>query len=172
VTRAAYQSRQLGNGYGLRSLESQFGSGLTQTGRLTQVSDVARARTIGDRFGRFWLRGIDASPTGELIVPKVIGRLDSIAISEASQSFNQERRAIVREQIATRSGVTEIWDAQLDACQVCDWLNGKRTVMGSFPGGQSPGGVHPRCRCTCHFEVDTNFNLLPYIAAGATYGWM
>lgn len=162
---------------GAEQLREQFKEGFHGSGRVGMVQDAARAKTLGDRFGKHWLSKLTpANDDGVLKPGKVLGRLDTISITETAGAFDNERVTIVREQIAPSMGIVEIWDATFDnTCPVCASLHGTKADERGFPGGHRPGSVHPRCQCSTHFEptsAASNFNLLPYIAAGATYGWM
>jgi hypothetical protein len=161
------------------ALSSQFGARLYGTEARGRVLDATRATRIGDSLSRDWLRRL--TPTNDagtlLVPPKILGRLSSIATTETAQGFTSERVAVARSQLAPNYDLIETWDATLDrrTCPTCSSMDGERAGRNGFAGGQRPGGVHPRCRCVSHFELadlGAGFNVLPYIAAGATYGWM
>lgn len=112
------------------------------------LQDIERARRYSLGLQRY--AGAKLGERGGIGL--VDTRLETIAISENSQAFNQQRRAIAN-QIAERFDLVEIWDSRMDACDVCWGLNGSESFVGQgFPGGEYPGDVHPRCLCTSHFE--------------------
>jgi hypothetical protein len=84
-------------------------------------------------------------------------RLDRIAVSENSRRFNSGRaesvaESIDRAEVERKTGLrlVAIWDAMLDACEVCGALDGKDE---SHWMGDRPGAVHANCRCTYHFTL-------------------
>ena len=89
------------------------------------------------------------SATREPLLPKIA----RTAETEATRAFNDEHLEHVRDMIA-RGDVPEHlvmreWSALIDACERCFPLDGVRVgVAESFPGGEEPGSVHPRCRCS------------------------
>lgn len=178
VSHAAYRSAQLGRQYGLRALTSQFGTRLRGTDGQGRVIDATRATRLGDRLSSSWLSKLTpANDSGSLLTPpKIIGRLSSIATTETAAAFDSERIAVARNQLAPNYDLIETWDATLDkrTCSFCASMDGEQAGRNGFSGGQRPGGTHPRCRCVSHFELANlgSFNVLPYVAAGATYGWM
>ena len=142
--------RGMARGAGLGDLRRQFGMlpGAT-VGEL--MFDRNRAQDIATRTADFFERIADR--------PGAIGMLDrrlaTIGVTENAGAFNQQRRDAMRI-FAARLDTYEIWDATLDkrTCDHCAGLDGIRALVGvGFPGGVVPGIVHPRCRCTSHFEV-------------------
>jgi hypothetical protein len=112
------------------------------------ITDVQRAQRYSTNLAL--LAGDVADAPNALAV--LDNRIATIAISENAEAFNATRRHIA-DDIATQYDLIEIWDAMMDACEVCWGLNGTEAIVGhGFPGGETPGGVHPRCRCTSHFE--------------------
>lgn len=114
------------------------------------VLDSRRVQGITQRFGTL-VRDTAGKPgaPGALDV-----RLATIGVTENAEAFNHERRDAVA-QLAERYALVEVWDATLDkrTCEECLKLDGTRAPVGvGFPGGAVPGAVHPRCRCTSHFE--------------------
>lgn len=178
VSQAAYRSAQLGRQYGIRSLTAQFGIRLQGTDAMGRAADAARATRLGDRLAGSWLKKLaPANDGGSLLTPpKIVGRLSSIATTETALAFDSERVAVARSQLAPNYDLIETWDATLDrrTCSFCASMHGETAGRSGFSGGQRPGGVHPRCRCVSQFELRNigAFDALPYIAAGATYGWM
>lgn len=77
--------------------------------------------------------------------------LETIAASQVSEAFNDERSRVENDNRATYAGVlVKLWDAKDDrrTCPVCDKLDGKMRPWGlAFPDGNVPGKVHPKCRC-------------------------
>ena len=114
--------------------------------------DIARAQHISRKFAAAWYRktedGLDATVALD-------SRLDTIAITETADSFNDEREAIMartvqREPDRSYSVVlVEFWDATGDrrTCSVCERADGTFVPLGVGFGAGRPGGVHPRCRC-------------------------
>ncbi len=89
-------------------------------------------------------------------------RLESIAATEVSSAFNDERTRI--EVAVADMGRDEewlpffvkVWDATLDGrtCKVCDRLHGTKRGWGqNFAGGREPGRVHRFCRCVAQFHA-------------------
>ena len=111
--------------------------------------DFVRARVIADntaaRWGRYEAQGLDADAA-------LGSHLDTIAITETAEAFNDERRIVLQQTESRTSGsmvLFEFWDAALDrrTCPVCERASGTFVLLGQgFPAGR-PGGVHPRCRC-------------------------
>lgn len=111
------------------------------------VNDIQRAERYSQRVAL--LAGEVGEAPNALAV--LDNRLATIAISENAEAFNTTRRHIAND-IAAEYDLIEIWDARMDACPVCWELNGTESIVGyGFPGGDTPGGVHPRCQCTSHF---------------------
>lgn len=77
--------------------------------------------------------------------------LSTIAASQVSEAFNDERERLEQANGAQYAGVlVKLWDAKDDrrTCPVCDKLDGKLRPWGlAFPDGNVPGKVHKKCRC-------------------------
>jgi hypothetical protein len=76
-----------------------------------------------------------------------------VATSEAAEAYNDEHHAALQD--AVRYGVLDAedlvreWSAEIDSCEHCWPLDGVQVgINDEFPGGEEPGSVHPRCRCT------------------------
>lgn len=174
VANSVYSSRQLSRRIGLSRLSSQFGTNLSGSQLAGKMVDARRATMLGDKFSHFWLSRLTPANDGTLLVGKTEHRLVQIAITEPATAFDAERATAARNEVAARHKLAEVWDATLDkrTCPVCSALDGVTAGPDGFPGGARPG-LHPHCRCQTHYEATTStFNLLPYIAAGATYGWL
>lgn len=119
-------------------------------GLASTVYDARRVQSITQRFGT-----LVRESAGKPGAPGALDmRLTTIGVTENAEAFNRERREAVL-QIAGRAALVEVWDATLDkrTCEECLKLDGTRAPVGvGFPGGAVPGAVHPRCRCTSHFE--------------------
>lgn len=173
VSTAVYQTRSMARAIGRLTLETQFERSFLAPSALVYQLDATVAHRIGVKVSLDWVRKLN--PVNDTFSPpKLAGRLDTIAITESASTFNAERRRVVVEQIAPYAQIDEFWDPELDkrTCPVCFSLDGAKAINGSFPGGQRPGSAHPRCRCVSRYEPISTFNLLPYVAAGATYGWL
>lgn len=84
-------------------------------------------------------------------------RLDTIAATETAAEFNLARAETVAQTVRANaseawvSSLYRVWDATLDrrTCPTCEALDGSMVPAAEdFPGGQRPGRVHSRCRCT------------------------
>lgn len=85
-------------------------------------------------------------------------RLDRIAVTENAREFNAGRfetvsESVDRAEVERRTGLKLVayWDALLDACEQCNWLDGKPEDKW---GGDRPGATHPGCRCTYHLVLE------------------
>lgn len=116
----------------------------------TSMADVIRSNRIARNTATAWeqkdAQGLDATLALD-------SRLDTIAITETAEAFNDERRLVLRETKQQRTSgslvLFEFWDAALDRriCPICERASGTFVLLGQgFPSGR-PGGVHARCRC-------------------------
>lgn len=174
VANSVYSSRQLSRRLGLNRIAAQFGMKLSGSQMAGKAIDAQRATMLGERFSRFWVSKLTPANDGTLLAGKVEHRLVQIAVTEPVTAFDAERATAARHEVATRYKLAEVWDATLDkrTCPICESMHGEVAGPNGFSGGLRPG-LHPHCRCQTHYEATaSSFNLLPYIAAGATYGWM
>lgn len=117
-------------------------------GLAESIQDTQLAARYADRVGMLAIDSLGESGA----IRALDNRLATIAITENSVAFNEQRRAIAWH-LADRFDLDEVWDAQLDqaTCQECWSLNNEvAAVGGQFPGNARPGMVHARCRCTSH----------------------
>ncbi len=115
------------------------------------LADVKRAESISKRFATFVRDKLEQGAP----LKSIDSRLSTIAITENAQAINEQRREVIS-QLTSQYNVplVEVWDATLDqrTCESCMALDGAESIDGAgFPGGEVPGAVHPRCRCTSHF---------------------
>ncbi len=80
-------------------------------------------------------------------------RIARTAETESTRAYNDEHAERLRDLVARGDldpdRVLREWSALLDACEDCWPHDGERVgVSDSFSGGDEPGDVHPRCRCT------------------------
>jgi SPP1 gp7 family putative phage head morphogenesis protein len=86
----------------------------------------------------------------------VRNRAELTAATESAEAFNDSRIRSLddigrRDPWATLE-LFKVWDSELDkqTCPVCERAHGTIVrIDEDFPDG-TPGGVHPRCRCTSH----------------------
>lgn len=113
------------------------------------------------RQAQEWMAEHDAAQANPLLVADA-ARLESIAATEVSNAFNDERTRI--EVAVADMGRDEewfpffvkVWDSTLDGrtCKVCDRLHGTKRGWGqNFAGGREPGRVHRNCRCVCSYHA-------------------
>jgi len=122
-----------------------------------------RASSIGLNYERAVARSADDAERANAKNPIASAirenayRLDRIAATENSIAFSSGRRefitASVINSVIKRSRVVQVWFALLDACRICQGLNGERVQLGGSWNGQLPGYVHARCRCIDSYEV-------------------
>ena len=88
-------------------------------------------------------------------------RTKRTAETEVARAYSDEHREALRDLVEHDRGfrdgaladaierhVVRQWSAMVDACERCWPLDGQQAeIDGSFPGGEVPGEVHPRCRC-------------------------
>lgn len=123
---------------------------IPHVGLAEHVRDFQIANRYADRIGMLAIDGLGDSG----VIRQIDSRLATLAITENSAAYNEQRRAIAHG-LAERFDLVEIWDAQLDqaTCQECWGMDGEMALVGQgFASGLAPGNVHPRCRCTSHFE--------------------
>lgn len=115
-----------------------------------------RASAVGLSYDRAFKKSKVGSSTQQAIIDNEY-RLDRIATTENAVEFTTARRTIVATAVEAAliplSKLVQIWDAQLDACEICKGLNGRKTNLGGTYDGQLPGSVHAHCRCIDTFEV-------------------
>lgn len=75
------------------------------------------------------------------------------AETEAARAYNDEHLERARDMLAAGDlppgALLREWSALIDACEACWPHDGERTgIDESFSGGEEPGSVHPRCRCS------------------------
>lgn len=119
-------------------------------GMSESIQDIRLANRYADRLGQLAIRSLGEPGA----IRDIDNRLATIAITENSTAFNAQRQ-VIAESIAERFDLVEIWDATLDqlTCPDCWGMNGEVAIVGQgFASGLQPGSVHPRCRCTSHFE--------------------
>ncbi|MEM6792177.1 MAG: hypothetical protein AAF715_31970 [Myxococcota bacterium] len=91
-----------------------------------------------DRGARHWTR---------LGRRRTAWHLDTISIAETARTFSEARQEYLRE--VSRLGGPELmlrWVAEVDACHRCLPYDGLEVPV-SVGFDETPGGVHPRCRC-------------------------
>lgn len=115
-----------------------------RAGRASQwLASRLQRRTVAESAGG--VVDFDAAVRGA--ARKLESDFTAVASTENSTAFNAERRMVAS---TAEVQMLRVWDAELDklTCEICFGLDGTIVGMGeSFPGGVSPGGVHPRCRC-------------------------
>jgi len=124
--------------------------------------DALHAQRTGNAYEATVLRktadamGMNEGPSVAHIVRQAESTLTSIATTEVSSAFSDERAKAMALTVATYKAAEwvpmlhQVWDATLDqrTCSRCSALDGAiRPWGGDFPGGAVPGQVHPRCRC-------------------------
>lgn len=126
--------------------------------------DRSRASSAAKAFAASWLaRGLALLGSGgsnPIRAPSAAldasqARLEAVAKTEPAQAWGDERVGLSDDYAAEsrRRGLVvplKVWDSTLDrkTCRVCVALDGTVRPFGvSFPDGQVPGSVHPRCRC-------------------------
>ena len=80
-----------------------------------------------------------------------------VAVTEASVAYNSAREAAAFDfAVRSRETVHLEWSAELDrrTCPTCESRDGERTLAIVGWGGDGPGAVHPRCRCTSRIIVE------------------
>lgn len=125
--------------------------------RLDVLAESARANSIATRFSS-WLNTSTpelAEMTAKDAAKLVQARVDRIAATESARAFNEGLLEEARQTATTKHVVLyRVWNAYADACPICEELNGTRTgLFESFPGGDEPGRVHPRCRCVADIRT-------------------
>ena len=111
--------------------------------------DFVRARIIAGNVATRWNRAEAAGNDPEIALAS---NIDTIAITETAEAYNDERKLVLQQTRERTSGslvLFEFWDAALDrrTCPICERASGTFVLLGmGFPAGR-PGGVHPRCRC-------------------------
>lgn len=60
----------------------------------------------------------------------------------------------MRELSGDEEGTTKVWDAYMDACEICLQYDGQEIpVDDDFPEGDPP--LHPNCRCSLEYRLGT-----------------
>lgn len=99
-------------------------------------------------------KALDAQRARGLTIPeaaaKVTHKIDTAAITEASQAFTRGQSDALIQVPRVSDQLWKVWDAVRDkrTCPVCWGAHG--TIVRArdpFPQGE-PGAVHPRCRCS------------------------
>jgi hypothetical protein len=165
IESAIYSTRQAARHIGLITLGNEFdvhGIRLLDTGSglAGKFKDAKRAELYARRYADLWrskftevAKDVTPKRAADIATKATDYRLRSIAATEAWQAANEERRQAAFDlQRGTQVVLVEIWDAMMDACEDCWALDGSESEDGdSFPFGETPGEVHPYCRCTSHF---------------------
>jgi hypothetical protein len=123
--------------------------------------DAAETAQTAKAFAAAWLsatldelRAESATGAGVRGAQKVDHRVAAMATTEVAEPFSDEREQIgdayaKDAERHARPIPLKIWWATLDrTCTRCRSLNGTVRPFGiPFPGGDVPGGAHPRCKC-------------------------
>jgi hypothetical protein len=146
--------RQNARGIALGRLQDQLGLRLVGDTRAALV-DATRAIQVARKQAREIAIVAEATEGKSAIarwgsaLNAQLWRAETVAATETFSAATAEREAAAAAGAATYSlEFLRVWDAQLDACKVCQGLDG--TIVGiheDFPGGLRPGSAHPRCRC-------------------------
>lgn len=145
---------------------------MLQTGALVKMlqptdsalMDHNAAAAIANSYAQGWLRSAlrllssGESPFATVLKNTTEARqwhLKTIATTETSRSFSDERRKAFTSGVYTQAGregaahIGKKWDASLDArtCDDCSAMHGQVVRLDqSFSRGE-PGSMHPNCRC-------------------------
>ena len=124
-----------------------------------------RAATVAARFSDFvgqqrvQLAGVPAGQSEQALRRQtenaVQNRLRQIATTESVRAFEEERREALDELgDEMPEGTTKVWDALMDACEVCSQYDGREIALDDeFPEGDPP--LHPNCRCSLEYRLGT-----------------
>jgi hypothetical protein len=157
---AILAAREAGGTAGLRRLAVEVPTlRIGHVPKLTASWYKHPAKQIASRYAARWY---DAAEAVDLSAPEaaklanqaVTARAKTIAITESSNAFSVERKhEMTRVATDSRIEILERWDSILDhlTCDACQAADGETIALGDAFVEGTPGGVHPRCRCSSHY---------------------
>lgn len=127
---------------------------------VTLATDWRRADYLGRSYANRWASKAEQLDDARAALRETSGSLDRIAVSESSQAFSAGRTAAAEDAVVRWRGsaasddvdaesatLLKIWNAESDACPICEEVDGEIVgITESFSLGE-PGSPHPHCRC-------------------------